>query len=36
MQKAKTVNNLLNVIEAALNIITKNDVIGYFNHAAQY
>jgi len=35
-QKARTVNNLLNVIEAALNIITKNDVIGYFNHAAQY
>jgi len=35
-QKARTVNILLNVIEDALKIITQNDVIGYFNHAAQY
>ena len=35
-QKARTVNDLLNVIEDALNIITKNNVIGYFSHAAQY
>lgn len=35
-QKARTVNNLINVIKDALNVITKNDVIGYFNHAAQY
>ena len=35
-QKARTVIKLLSVIEDALNSITKNDVIGYFNHAAQY
>jgi transposase len=35
-KKARTVNILLNVIEDALKTITQNDVIGYFNHAAQF
>lgn len=35
-QKARTAKILLSVIEDAINMITKNDAIGYFNHAAQY
>jgi transposase len=35
-QKARTVYNLLNVINVALNIITPNDANGYFNHAAEF
>jgi transposase len=35
-QKARTVDKLLNVIKDALNTITRSDVIGYFNHAAEF
>jgi len=35
-QKARTVDKLLNVIKEALNTITRNDVNGYFNHAAEF
>ena len=35
-QKARTENRLLNVIKDALNTITRNDAIGYFNHAAEF
>jgi len=35
-QKARTVDALLNVIKDALNTITRNDAIGYFNHAAEF
>ena len=33
-QKARTVDKLLDSINEALNTITRNDVDGYFNHAA--
>lgn len=35
-QKSRTVDALLNVIKDALNTITRNDAIGYFNHAAEF
>ena len=35
-QKARTINILLDVIKEALNIITLNDIRGYFNHAAKF
>jgi transposase len=35
-QKARTVDGLLNVLKKAFDIITINDVKGYFNHAAEF
>ncbi len=35
-QKARTINELLKVLKTAFEIITKNDVVGYFDHAAEY
>lgn len=35
-QKARTVDALLNAIKDAINTITRSDIIGYFNHAAEF
>jgi transposase len=35
-QKARTKSMLLNVINNAINTITRNDAMGYFNHAAEF
>lgn len=35
-QKARTIDELLRVLNKAFNIITNSDVQGYFNHAAEF
>lgn len=35
-QKARTINELLRVLNKAFDIITNSDVKGYFNHAAEF
>ena len=35
-QKARTKSMLLNVINNAINTITRNDTMGYFNHATEF
>jgi transposase len=35
-QKARTIDELLNVLKNAFELITVNDIAGYFNHAAEF
>lgn len=35
-QKARTINVLMDVIEEGFNVITNNDVKGYFKHASEF